>query len=299
MTAMLSAADLVQIERLIRISKEKPLMPETFVPWEKNIEAGQIYLPETIVSLAGLPIYETLTPHQKQELARHELVQAMYSYCWSEGLFCVFMNRYILNRDPQDIERQFLIRELIEEYRHQEMFAAAIKKLEGKPILVSRFQRAVAGFTAKFMPDDILFISCIAIEMMAEQYGDLIRKDRNSYPVVQKVSQLHHIEEARHILYTETVLKNYTQRAGFFRGTLYSLLVLANMRFFQTIYVRSEIYERIGLKNPKAIRRQAFGHYQQKFADTCLPDLTKFVNSFNGFNWLTKPIWRWVLKANV
>ena len=298
MTVPISAADQTLFERLIRISKEKPLMPETFVPWQTDFVDGNIYLPEKLVSLAGLPIYDTLTPYQKQELGRHEVVQAMYSYCWSEGLFCVFMNRYILNRDPQDIERQFLIRELIEEYRHQEMFAQTIEKMKGEPIKIGWIQRFLGGFTAQFMPDGVLFMSCIAIEMMADQYGEAIRKDNNSYPVLRKVSQLHNIEEARHILYTQAVLKRYTEGLGFLGRSYYSLLVLGNMRFFQSVYVRSEIYARIGLANPKAVRRQAFGHYQEKFAAECLDSVKELVNGFNCFNWLTRPIWKWVLKIN-
>ena len=299
MNLAISHADQTLFERLIRISKEKPLNPDTFVPWQTEFVDGNIYLPEKLVSLAGLPIYETLTPFQKQELGRHEVVQAMYAYCWSEGLFCVFMNRYILNRDPQDIERQFLIRELIEEYKHQEMFANAIDNMKGKPVGLGWIQRFLGSFTAKFMPDGVLFMSCVAIEMMADQYGEAIRKDNNSYPVLRKVSQLHNIEEARHILYTQAVLKRYTEGLSFLGRTYYSLLVMSNMRFFQSVYVRSEIYERIGIANPKAVRRQAFGHYQQKFAHECLDSVKELVNGFNGFNWFTKPIWKWVLKINI
>ena len=299
MSFEISLKDRTLFERIIRISKEKPLMPETFVPWHTEFVDGNIYLPESIVSLAGLPIYESLTPWQKQELGRHEVVQAMYSYCWSEGLFCVFMNRFILNRNPDDIERQFLIRELIEEFRHQEMFAQTIDTLKGQPIKISKAQRNTAGFVAKFMPDSILFLMCLAVEMMADQYGELLRKNENTFPVLRKVSQLHNIEEARHILYTEAVLKRYTQNIGFMRRSYYSLLILGNLRFFQNVYVRSEIYERIGLKNPKQIRKQAFGNYQQKFADECLGSIKELVESFNGFNAITRPIWRWVLKVKI
>jgi hypothetical protein len=299
MTTTLSTTDKLLIERLIRISKEKPLLPETFVPWTTDFVEGNIYLPEKLVSLAGLPIYETLTAWQKQELARHEVVQALYAYCWSEGLFCVFMNRYILNRDPQDLERQFLIRELIEEFRHQEMFGQAIDKIKGEPIRASWFQRVLGNITAKFMPDAFLFMNCLAVELMADQYGEVIRKEPNAYPVLRKVSQLHNIEEARHILYTQAVLKRYTTGLSLFMRTYYSIFVLINMRFFQNIYVRTEIYERIGLANPKAVRRAAFGHYQEKFAKECLDTVKSLVGEFNGFNALTRPLWKWLLKMEV
>jgi hypothetical protein len=127
-----------EVERLIKISKDKPLLPETFVPWSILPLPEDEFLPEKLNSLSGLPFYDSLTPAQKKELGRHEVVQVMYSYGWSEGLFCLFMNRYILTLQPDNVEYKFLLRELIEEFRHQEMFAQAIAHLNGKPIKPTR-----------------------------------------------------------------------------------------------------------------------------------------------------------------
>lgn len=291
--------EITQIERLIRISKEKPLLPETFIPWEIAEKEEHIFLPEKLVSLVGLPIYETLSPAQKRELGRREVVQALYAYCWSEGLFCVFMTRYIVHLPPDNLERQFLLREVIEECRHQEMFARAIEKLGISPIPVNRFQRVASKFLVQCFPTDFIFLSCIAVEMMADRYGEHLRHETRAFPVLQKVSQLHNIEEARHILFTKALLRRYTENAGFWRGTWYSLIVLINMRFFQSTYIHAEIYAAIGLKNPQQIRRQAFRHYQTRFAAECLDSVREFVNSFNGFNFLTRPLWRWVMGMKV
>ncbi|RYD93810.1 MAG: diiron oxygenase, partial [Sphingobacteriales bacterium] len=69
-----------EVERLIKISKERPLLPETYVPWHLQPEPAEIYLPEVLSSLEGLAIYDTLTTQQKLDLGRHEAVQVMYSY---------------------------------------------------------------------------------------------------------------------------------------------------------------------------------------------------------------------------
>src|SRR6195952_4348982 len=111
-----------EIERLIKISKERPLMPETYIPWQLEPEADDIFLPEILTSLQGLEIYDTLTPDQKLELGKHELVQVIASYAWGEGLFCMFMTRHLLTLPIDSVEHQFIISELIEELRHQEMF---------------------------------------------------------------------------------------------------------------------------------------------------------------------------------
>ena len=299
MTTAYTQDETHQIERLIRISHEKPLLPEAFIPWHLSETEEHIFLPEKLVSLVGLPIYATLSPGQKRELARREVAQALYAYCWSEGLFCVFMTRYMVHRPPDDLDRRFLLREVIEECRHQEMFAAAIEKLGCKPIPVNHFQRIVSQITVQFFPVDFVFLSCIAVEMMADRYGEHLRHEPMAFPVLQKISQLHNIEEARHILFTKALLRQYTAPAGFWRGTWYSLIVLLNMRFFQSTYVRPEIYRAIGLKNPQRLRRQAFRHYQKRFAAECLDSVREFVEGFHGFNFLTRPLWRWVLKMDV
>ncbi|GEM_PF-317795 len=299
MTTLFSADDTRQIERLIRISKERPLLPDTFVPWDIPEQETHILLPEKLVSLAGLPIYETLSIAQKRLLARREVTQALYAYCWSEGLFCLFMTRYILHRMPNDLERRFLLHEIAEECRHQEMFATTIQKLGCQPVPVTKFQQLAADLTVRLFPPDFAFMSCLAVEMMADRYGDHLRHEAGAFPVLQKVSQLHNIEEARHILFTKALLKRYTERAGFWRSTWYSIVVLVNMRFFQSTYVRTEIYRDLGLKNPARVRRQAFRHYQSRFAHECLDSIRELIEGFNGFNFLTRPLWRWVMKMEV
>src|SRR6188768_1660530 len=205
-------AETLDVERLIRISKENPLLPEKFIPWDEDIEEGYHYLGKKLISLEGLPIYETLTPDQKLELSRHEVVQSMYAYAWSEGLFCLFMNRYILTLPPDHIEYRFLLRELIEEFRHQEMFSMAITRLNCEPIKQSRVQNFIGLFTAKYFPADTLFMVSLTLELIADMYGEHIRNDENAYRVLQKVSQLHNIEEARHILFTKNLLVRFIQK---------------------------------------------------------------------------------------
>jgi len=288
--------DNIDVERLIRISKENPLLPEKFVPWQEDIAEGQHYLGEALLSLEGLPVYEMLSPYQKLELSRHEVVQSMYAYAWSEGLFCLFMNRYILTLPPDDVEYRFLLRELIEEFRHQEMFSMAITRLSGKPVKQSPLQNFIGLFTAKYFPADTVFMVSLTLELIADMYGEHLRNDAKAYRVLQKVSQLHNIEEARHILFTKNLLRRFINKAGFLKRSWYSVAIVLNILFFQKMYVKQEIFERIGLRDSGKIYKQAYANYQRKFAAGCLSSIVSFVESFNGFNWITKPVWKILLK---
>jgi hypothetical protein len=291
--------EIEEIKRLIKISRERPLLPETYIPWNDELQANEYFLPEHLSSLEGTAIYETLTPKQKLELGRHEIVQVMYSYSWGEGLFCLFMNKYILGLSPDNLEYQFLLRELIEEFRHQEMFAQSILKLGGHPIKISRTHRLIGNITTKLLPPDCLFIGSLSIEIVSDRYGNYGRKDPRLYTVLRKVFELHNIEEARHIVFTKDLLKKYTAKAGFIKCTVYSFVVLFNIYFLRTLYVKKEIYQRIGMENPGQAYKLASKNYKTKFTQSCLQDIIEFVDSWRGFNGATRWAWRWLMDAKV
>jgi len=291
--------DVKEVERLIKISKEHPLMPETYIPWQLEPAAEDIFLPEMLTSLHGLPIYNTLTATQKLELGRHELVQVIASYAWGECLFCLFMTRHILTLPMDNVEHRFLLRELIEEFRHQEMFGQAITKLGGSPIKQSGLHKFFGEFSNKYLPADYLFMGSVSIELVTDVYGTFARRSPNIYPVLKKMFDLHNIEEGRHILFTKNLLKDYAAKASYIKRTLYSYVILFNILFVRTMYVKKEIYERIGLENPGEAYKLASANFKTKFAETCLNDIIKFVDGWGGFNRLTRWAWRSVLGAKV
>jgi hypothetical protein len=291
--------DVNEIERLIKISKERPLLPETYVPWHEELKDGEVFLPEKLNSLQGLALYDTLTPHQKLELGRHEIVQVVYSYGWGEGLFCLFMSKYILTLQPGDVEYRFLLRELIEEYRHQEMFAQTIQKLNGQPIKPSRLHRWIGLFTAKYLPVDFLFMGSLSVELVTDTYGNKTRKHPASYLVLKKVFDLHSIEEGRHIHFTKGLLKRYTDKAGYIKRSIYSFVILFNIYFIRTMYVQKEIYHRIGLKDTDAVYKIAAKNYKKKFTEIALQGVVDFVKSWNGFNGATRWAWRLLMDVKM
>jgi len=291
--------DVKEIERLIKISKEHPLMPDTYIPWQEQPKPGDIFLPEVLASLQGLEIYNTLTPAQKLELGRHELVQVIASYAWGELLFCLFMTRYMLTLPLDNIEHRFLIREMVEELRHQEMFGRAIAQLGGKPIKQTRLHKLFGHFSNKYLPADYLFMGSVSVELVTDVYGNYARKNPQVYPVLRKMFDLHNIEEARHILFTKALLKDYSSKAGYIKRTLYSYVILFNIFFVRTMYVKRGIYERIGMQNPDAVYKLARKNFRQKFAEKCLDDIIGFVDSWKGFNGATRWAWRAVLGARV
>ncbi|MBX3239983.1 MAG: diiron oxygenase [Chitinophagaceae bacterium] len=287
------------IERMIQISKEKPLLPETFVPWADEPGVHTLFLPEKMVSLEGHALWNTLSKEQQVELGRLEVVQAMYSYAWSETLACLFFNRHLLQLNPDSLEYRFLIREVIEEFRHQEMFGMAIRKLNRVAVLPTGLHKFFGNFTVKYLPAPLVFMSVLTIEMIADVYAKNCRKDEKVFSVIRKTSELHHIEEGRHIFYTEAWLEKYTRKAGFFKASVYSIIILLNIYFIRTLYVKKIFFQQIGVSDPEKYYKEAVKNFRVKFAEYTLASIADFVKSFNGFNWLTKPLWRRIAKLKL
>jgi hypothetical protein len=287
------------VERMIQISKEKPLLPETFIPWLDEPDAQTLFLPDRLVSLEGHALWQTLTREQQIELGKLEVVQVMYSYAWSETLACYFFNRHLLSLNPDSSEYRFLIREIIEEFRHQEMFGMAIRKLNRVPIQPTRLHKFFGNFTVRMLPPSMVFMSVLSVELMADIYAKHIRKDPQVFSVLRKSSELHHIEEGRHIFYTEAWLEKFTKKAGFVKATTFSLLVMLNIYFMRTLYVQKDFFVRLGVDNPTRYYKAALYNYNNKFSEFALKASVDFVKSFRGFNWITKPLWKWVLKVKV
>jgi hypothetical protein len=288
-----------EVERLIKISTQKPLIPQEFVPWETVLEHHHVLMPESLLSLHGHELYDWLNIGQQKELARREIIQVMYSYAWSEGLACLFFTKHLITLDPTSVEYRFLVRELIEEFRHQEMFSLAIRKLQRKPLMPNWTHRKLAALSLRFLPADIMFMSVLGIELMTDVYGKKLREEKDVYPILQKVSELHNIEEGRHIHYTKLWLKRYTDKAGVVRRSIYSIVICLNIYFMQTLYVPKDLFETVAVMKPRKFYRAARKNLREKFSVNCLGDAIEFVDSFNGFNAFTRFIWRKVLKAKV
>lgn len=65
------------------------------------------------------------------------------------------------------------------------------------------------------------------------------------------------------------------------------------------MYVKKEIFDRIGLEEPDKVYKLAVKNFKNKFSETCLKDIIEFVDEWKGFNRATRWAWRWILNAKV
>jgi hypothetical protein len=291
--------DASAINRLTQISIDKPLLPETYVPWGDRPTSDEYFLPEKLISINGLAVSQKLTRDQIIEIGRHESVQFMFSYAWSEALAVKFLGREISRLKASAAETKFMYREIIEETRHQEMFGRGIEVVGGKPILPSGYHFFWSKLSCQYLPSSLMFMVVIAGELVADSIGREVQKDEKVYSVFRKMAELHQIEEGRHIYFAKKYLEDYTKNAGPLRRTIYCIVMALHVYFMITMYVKEEIFHRVGVSNPRETYTLARKNYRLNFSKICLQSAIDFAREFNGFNGVSKFFWKWLLKAQI
>jgi hypothetical protein len=143
-----------------------------------------------------------------------------------------------------------------------------------------------------------MFMAMIAGELVSDAIGREVQKDKNVYSVFKKIAELHQIEEGRHIYFAKKYLEDFTANAGFIKRTIYSIIVVMHIHFMITMYVKKEIFKRVGVEHPQRLYKAARKNYRENFSKNCLGEAASFTKEFNGFNFISRLFWNRILKTN-
>ena len=117
------------------------------------------------------------------------------------------------NRTP---EFRYVMHEVVEESRHSQMFQGLIDRLGTDPVPVTAAERwiddRVIG-TSRWFPE-LFFLAVLGGEIFIDgQNRDELRRPKvEVHPLVRRVMQIHVTEEARHVCFAETYLRERLPR---------------------------------------------------------------------------------------
>ncbi|AEF39066.1 AurF N-oxygenase family protein [Hoyosella subflava] len=251
--------------RLLDSAARKSLDPATEIDWEAPLDPSLYGMTPEWSSLYGTELWERMTPEQRITLTNHEAASISGTGIWFEMILMQMLLRDIYWRDAATSHVQFGLTEIADECRHSTMFARAATKMgvpsykPGKAVmhLANAFKSVATGALAY---GGTLFAEEI-LDMMQRDF----MRDERVQPVTRAVSQIHVLEEARHIRFAreETIRRmrevNWVQREG-------ARLILGITAYFiVTELINPGAYKAAGL-NPKEAKKAAREnpHYQRK-----------------------------------
>lgn len=238
------------LSKLTVLSRNSSQSFESFFDWESyDIEHNSLFLPIELISIYGSKEFEVLTPWQIRELSRIEAIQILYLYAYTESVMCLYLARHLVKSDFGSEEHAFILREQIEEYRHQDMFLRWLEILGKDFNPMSWFTRWWTGVEAIILPAKYFFLLQITIELISREVWRMTFPDSWVSKLVRDLSLMHEREEARHIAFSDHYLEEAFRDAWFFVRTLAWFCIALNIAFINHFYIYRGIYTKAEIWN--------------------------------------------------
>ncbi|MHB8717393.1 MAG: AurF N-oxygenase family protein [Candidatus Dormibacteria bacterium] len=246
-------------ERLIRASAQKSFDPERDVDWDAALVEGMMFMPPHRVSLFGTPLWERLRHEQRVELSRHEIASIASVGIWFEVVLIQLLTRHIYDRSPATRHVRYALVEIGDECRHSVMFSRFIETL-GCPAYgpgplahaLGRVLKTVAAGPEVF-----------AAILIAEEILDTLQRewmvDDSVQPLCRRVSQIHVVEEARHVRYARDELTRRMATASPASRALARWVAARSAYVIASRLIHPHVYAAVGL-DPQRTRRVAMAN---------------------------------------
>lgn len=230
----------VDLERLGRLGARyrDPLAELDF----EAADPARSWLPDDLLSVAGLPVQEHLDDAARRRLSQVEFGRLCAAGLWLEGLLIsrVAAHGYV-RKQPE--EARVLLQEVREEAGHGLMFVEMLDRagLAGVELLgPTRLLTAIARWLEA---DDAEFWAMVYIgESITNTFAARALRpaspDADICPLARQVMAIHHRDEARHIAAARVLLEARVRAMGYARRRIFAAI----FRFLLHRFLRATLY---------------------------------------------------------
>lgn len=247
-----------KINQLVISSRRNSLFFEQYIDWNQDIFDTEMiwniwFMDEELISIYGTPEYNILSQKQKKHLSYLELCQMFYLYSFSESILCMFMARIVPQYKIWTPIYNFLLREQIEEYRHQDMFERALKVLSSQHSEISWFWKWTMKIEALILPKKYFFIIQTVVELITCNFGEKNCENSHIYKLTRDICKIHDIEETRHIEFAKMMLDDSLKEAWFLSRTLKGYMIIIDVMLINHHYIAQENFKKLGVLHYKKL----------------------------------------------
>jgi hypothetical protein len=271
--------------RLLGSAAKKSYDPVVDIDWDAPIPDHLYGLSPEWSSLYGTELWEGLSEEQRVTLTVHEYCSISGVGIWFECLLMQLILRDIYGDDPAQPHVQWALTEIADECRHSVMFARTAQTF-GAPSYQppKRILRLGKAFAAKGDGPAAYAAILVAEEILDIFQRDLM-KDERVQPLTRATSQIHVVEEARHMRFAREEVARRTPELSAWQLRKHRTVVAAVAAIVAENLVQPEVYASVGLDpvTAKAAAR-ANEHYAAKLreASTGLVDFLRGVGLVGG-----------------
>jgi hypothetical protein len=228
-------------------------------------------LPETD-PLGGTAWYRALPAAERARLGLYRVATFMKVGLQFENVLSQGLLRFALSRPEQSPEQRYAYHELIEESHHSMMFAEFVRRtgfeIRGLSRGWLRLDRLVVSLGARF--PELFFVFVLGGEDPIDHAQRLALAERDGlHPLVKRMSQIHITEEARHLCFARSFLREHVPKLSPRKRAVLAVAAPAILRLVAELMLRPspslvrefaippEVVEEAFTKNP-AYRAMTF-----------------------------------------
>ena len=240
-------------DRLLKGSVRKSYEPIVDIDWDAPLEPDKFYLPATLVSLYGTPMWDEMTREQQIELSRQELANTLSAGIWFENILNQALLRTILHKDPTSNSTHYKLTELGDETRHMVMFGKAIERIGAKPVRPRLYHRMIINaLPLAFQRGSMLWVAALIGEEIFDSLQRQMMDDPELQPMIQRLMRIHVTEEARHIQFARDGARNWVQTMPRINKWFMANINGLGGYFFRYLFSNPIPYARAGLDARRA-----------------------------------------------
>jgi P-aminobenzoate N-oxygenase AurF len=279
-------------QRLLRTSAKHSYDPAVEIDWDAPLAPDRYFFAPHRSSLYGTALWEQMSAEQRIELTKHELASLYSIGIWFETILMQMLVRHVYDRPKGSAHARYAWTEIADECRHSVMFSRAAEKFGGPEYGPGRFVHHLGRLLKTVSNGTLTFGAAIYVEEILDALQREQMADQSLQPIVQKVSWIHVVEEARHIRYAREETLRQWPRLGWL-GRAYSRFILAMAVYFATTrLIDPKVYAAVGLNVDEAVAAAAANPHWRQTTRFASGKVVKFLDDVGLIAGPGKLLWR-------
>lgn len=191
--------------RLSEASEKSFLNPYTYIDWPEQMDLNQWFMSPELISIYGTQSYEALADEQKRKLSFFEAVNFFSLNIHGEKSLVEGLAKRLYAGELKDYA-EYLHHFLDEENKHMIYFGGFSQRYAGK---IYRDRKMSFAREYEAGEENFLFFAKVMIfEEIVDVYNLRMSKDERLEPTARKINLIHHLEEARHLVFGRQMVQH-------------------------------------------------------------------------------------------
>ena len=237
--------------RLLRSSAARSYDPEVDVNWEAPEDPGLAFLPEHRISLYGTELWARMTPEQRRELGRHEILSITSFGIYVEVALMHLLLKVATMGDPTSSHAQYALTEVADECRHSTMFGKAIRHFGVAPYRARLRYRLLIDLAGALPIGPATYAGTLLVEELLDRLQRESMADASIQPTIRMINRIHVLEEARHIAFARAEVRRMVPLLGAVPLAINRVGLAALVPLIIRQMIKPDVYAAVGL-DPKA-----------------------------------------------